>query len=121
MLQGERYSSLASPASVSRPCSTSSVMTTAHVTVPKGVERIVLTLNNGEIEELRARLKDAEVCYRVTLPGCIVMRNHLQSSNANLTDQLTRLQSRYVELEVCLVLIDTTSASRVTRRESMQN
>ena len=56
-------------------------MTTAHVTVPKGVERIVLTLNNGEIEELRARLKDAEVCYRIILPGCTVMRDHPSPSS----------------------------------------
>ena len=36
-------------------------MTTACVEVPAGVDRVVLTLDNGEVQELRRRVEDLEV------------------------------------------------------------
>lgn len=49
-------------------------MATAQVAVPRGVERIVLIIDNGEVEELRARLKDAEVHFWAALPDRFLMR-----------------------------------------------
>ena len=37
-------------------------MTTVRVNIPIGLERVVLTLDEGEVQKLRERLQDVEVC-----------------------------------------------------------